>query len=115
MLSARYEAIETIAHLVAPMMPHLAEQIFATVRPDLGLIAQRPWPEADAELVKLDVVTLAVQVNGKLRATITVQVGDSKDNVIGFAKNAVSGALAEQTIVKEIYVPERIVNFVVKP
>jgi leucyl-tRNA synthetase len=112
---ARFEAMETLCRLVAPMMPHLAEEIFALLRPDAGLVVAQPWPVADAALLVVDEVTIAVQVNGKLRGTITVAAGAGADDVLPIAKQAVAGALGDQKIVKEIFVPDRIVNFVVKP
>jgi leucyl-tRNA synthetase len=114
-IAARHEAIETLALLVAPMMPHLAEHIFATLNPAAGLAATQPWPKPDPALLVVDEVTIAVQVNGKLRGTITVPVGNPQATNLAIAKQAAAGALGGQTIVKEIYVPERIVNFVVKP
>jgi leucyl-tRNA synthetase len=113
--AARLEAILTIAHLVAPMMPHLAEEIFATISPGTGLIAQQPWPQADPALLVADEVTIAVQVNGKLKATITVPAGGTAESNLAVAKQAVASALQGQTIIKDIYVPDRIVNFVAKP
>jgi leucyl-tRNA synthetase len=115
LLAARREAIETLAHLAAPMMPHLAEDIFALLQPGAGLIANRPWPEADPALLVKDEVTIAVQLNGKLRGTITVPTNGAKDANIAIAKQAIASAIGSQTIVKEIYVPDRIVNFVAKP
>ena len=114
-LWARFEAIETIAHLIAPMMPHLAEEIFAALRPGAGLVAANPWPKADPAYLTVDEVTVAVQVNGKLRGTVLLPAGAKADVALPIAKQAVAGALQGQLIVKEICVPDRIVNFVVKP
>ncbi len=114
LLAARREAIETLALLIAPMVPHVAETINHTLNPGTALIATQPWPKADPELLVQDEVTIAVQVNGKLRGTIVVPAGGEKDQNLAIAKQAVSGALIGN-IVKEIYVPDRIVNFVVKP
>jgi leucyl-tRNA synthetase len=114
LLWARFEAMDTLAHLVAPMMPHLGEEIFAKLHPGAGLVAQRSWPVADPALLKVDEVTLAVQVNGKLRGTVTVPAGNDADANIALAAEAVSTALQGATIVKRIHVPDRIVNFVVK-
>jgi leucyl-tRNA synthetase len=97
------------------MMPHLAEDIFALLQPGAGLIANRAWPEADPALLVKDEVTIAVQLNGKLRGTITVPTNGAKDANIAIAKQAIAGAIGSLTIVKEIYVPDRIVNFVAKP
>jgi leucyl-tRNA synthetase len=109
---ARREAMETLTRLIAPMLPHLAEEIFASLHPGAGLVVQQPWPEADPTLLVRDEVTLAVQVNGKLRGTITVPAGAAKTANVAVARQAVAGALQGQTVTKEIYVPERIVNFV---
>jgi leucyl-tRNA synthetase len=115
LLYARRAAMDIIAWLVAPMMPHLAEDIFAKLHPEGGLVAQQPWPKPDPALLTVDEVTIAVQVNGKLRGTITVPAGQQAEQNIASAAEAVSTALAGQTIVKQIHVPDRIVNFVVKP
>ena len=115
LLYARRVAMDIIARLAAPMMPHLAEDIFAKLHPGAGLVAQQPWPKADPAMLTVDEVTIAVQVNGKLRGTITVPAGQPAEQNIAVAAEAVSTALAGQTIVKQIHVPDRIVNFVVKP
>jgi leucyl-tRNA synthetase len=87
--------------------------VFALLRPGAGLAAEQPWPLAEAALLVKDEVTIAVQVNGKLRGTMTVAAGGEKEQNLRIAREAVSGALGESRIVKEIYVPDRIVNFVV--
>ncbi len=115
LLFARFEGAEIAARLVAPMMPHVAEEIFARLRPDAGLVAVQPWPKADPVLLVQDEVTIAVQVNGKLRGTITVPAGQAAGLVLLAAEAVVASVLAGQTIVKKIHVPDRIVNFVVKP
>jgi leucyl-tRNA synthetase len=115
LLAARREAMETLALLIAPMVPHVAETINHSLNPGAPLIATQPWPKADPALLVQDEVTIAVQVNGKLRGTILVPAGGDKAQNLAIATQAVSGALQGQQIVKEIYVPDRIVNFVVKP
>ncbi len=115
MQAARFEGAEILVRLAAPMIPHLAEHLFAKLRPGLGLAAQQPWPKADPALLVVDELTVAVQVNGKLRGTILVPAGAKEDVAIALAKEAVASAIGTQTIVKQIYVPGRIVNFVVKP
>jgi leucyl-tRNA synthetase len=114
-LAARFEAMTALTRLIAPMMPHLAEEIFAALHPGASLAAEQPWPVADAALLIADEVTIAVQVNGKLRATITIPAGAAAADVLPIAKEAAKSALGNSQIVKEIYVPDRIVNFVVKP
>jgi len=113
---ARREALETAARLFAPMMPHLAEEIFALLRPghDL-LVAQMPWPEADPDLLIAETVKLAVQVLGKLRGTIEVAVGASEESIFALAEaeENVQRALGGKPIRKRIHVPGRVVNFVI--
>jgi leucyl-tRNA synthetase len=115
LLRARFEAMETLSRLVAPMMPHLAEEISAALTPGGPLAAQKPWPQPDPTLLVVDEVIIAIQINGKLRGTFSAPTGIEPESAIAIAKQAVAGALRDQTIVKEIYVPGRIVNFVVKP
>ena len=70
---ARREAVEMLARLSSPMMPHLAEEVYARLFPDNGhLVAELAWPEADPALLVAESVTIAVQVMGKLRGTIEV-------------------------------------------
>ncbi len=115
LLWARREAAHTLTLLAAPMIPHLAEEIFARLVPGAGLAANQPWPVPDPALLAIDEVTIAVQINGKLKGTITLPAGADAATAIPVAKAAVAGALGSQIIVKDIYVPDRIVNFVVKP
>ncbi|MBM3589088.1 MAG: leucine--tRNA ligase [Alphaproteobacteria bacterium] len=113
---AKREALEMLARLSAPMMPHLAEEVWSLLRPnDAALVAELPWPEADAALLVAESVTLAVQVLGKLRATIEVPVGASEEAIFaaGEAEENVQRALAGKPIKKRIHVPGRVVNFVV--
>jgi len=113
---ARREALETLIRLCAPMMPHLAEECWAMLRPGAGaLVAELPWPEADPKLLKAESVTLAVQVLGKLRATIEVPVDASEEAIFAAAEaeENVRRALAGRPIRKRIHVPGRVVNLVV--
>ena len=116
MQEARREALETLARLSAPMMPHLAEEVFAALNPGAGtLVAQMPWPEADPALLKAETLTLAVQVLGKLRATIEVPVGESEARIFALAEaeENVQRALGGKPVKKRIHVPGRVVNLVV--
>lgn len=107
------EAIESFVAMINPMMPHLAEELWESLGHQTPL-TQTPWPKADPALLQDDTVTLAVQVNGKTRATITLPAGADQ-------KAAESAALEEQTVKtalegksvkKIIVVPGRIVNVV---
>ena len=114
--AARAEALEMLIRLSAPMMPHLAEELWSALQPAAcALVAELPWPEPDPALLAAETVTLAVQVNGKLRASIEVAVDADEETVVGqtLALANVQAALNGGTIRKHIYVPRRIVNFVV--
>jgi leucyl-tRNA synthetase len=111
--AARAEAVETLVRLVAPMVPHLAEQAWSTMGRD-GLIADAPWPEADPALLVEDEVTIAVQVNGKLRDTLTAPRGAGKDRLeeMALASEKVARLLDGKPPRKVIVVPDRLVNVV---
>ena len=108
------ESIMTLAQLMAPMTPHLAEDIWHHQGGE-GLCAAAPWPKAEEQLLKDDTVTLPIQVNGKRRAEIDVPADMGKDEVekIALATEAVQRALDGASPKKVIVVPGRIVNVVV--
>ncbi len=119
---ARHEAVTMLARLVAPMMPHLAEEVHARAEPGAGLVTELPWPEADPALTAAATVTIAVQVMGKLRGTIEMPPGADAATVIAAAEaepnvaRALAGlSVAKLRVAKRIHVPDRIVNFVVAP
>ena len=108
------EAIMTLAQLMSPMTPHLAEDIWSHQGGD-GLIINAPWPRADEDMLVETTVTLPIQVNGKRRAEITVSKDLSKDEIERLALNdeAVMRALDGVAPKKVIVVSGRIVNVVV--
>jgi leucyl-tRNA synthetase len=112
--AAQHEAIVTLAQLMAPMTPHLAEDIWAHQGGE-GLIANAAWPVADPELLVEDEITLPIQINGKRRDEITVPKDMSGEEleVLVLANNAVVKALDGATPKKLIIVPGRIVNVVI--
>ena len=112
--AAQHEAIKTLAQLMAPMTPHLAEEIWAH-QGGTGLIANTPWPMADAALMIKDTITLPIQINGKRRAEITVSKDLDKVGIetIVLAEAAVIKALDGNSPKKIIVVPGRIVNVVI--
>src|SRR4029079_17125590 len=84
---ARWEAVELLARLMAPMTPHLAEEMYSRMHPGAAtLVADLPWPEADPDLLAAETVTIAVQVMGKLRGTIAVPPDTSRDDTLAAAK-----------------------------
>ncbi len=115
LLPARREAMLVLARLIAPMMPHLAEEVQHMLDPAAPLVATQPWPVADPALVAVDQVTVAVQVMGKLRGTVLLAPGTPAEAAFAAAEAEahVAKALEGKRIVKRIHVPDRIVNFVV--
>jgi leucyl-tRNA synthetase len=96
------------------MVPHLAEEIWQALGHD-GLLLEQPWPVADADLVRDDTVTVAVQVSGKLRATIEVERDMDKTALekLALANDNVQRAIDGKPVRKVVIVPNRIVNVVV--
>jgi len=101
--------------LIAPLAPHLAEELWEKVGGKFSVFHQT-WPTFDAALIIEDSVQLGVQVNGKLRGQVTVATDADKETVLAAAKNEVNVAkhLEGKNLVKEIYVPGKLVSFVVK-
>ncbi|GMM60854.1 leucine--tRNA ligase [Novosphingobium pituita] len=115
--ASRTDAIRTLLLLIAPMMPHLAEEAFAAdgLGQGLGLVADVAWPAVDPALLVDDEVTVAVQVKGKLRDTLTVAKGTSREELerLALASQNVQRALDGADVKKVIVVPDRLVNLVV--
>ena len=104
---------KTLITLLNPVAPHITEEIWSAMGFE-GRVYQTTWPEYDEAKTVESTVEIAVQINGKTKTTIGIAKDEEKDNVIAAAKEALGDKLAG-TIVKEIYVPGRIVNIVVKP
>ena len=112
--AAQRAAIMTLAQLMAPMTPHLSEDIWAH-QGGAGLIIHATWPAAEEAMLKSDTVTLPIQINGKRRGELTVEADLEKSEVekMALAHEAVQKALDGGTPKKVIVVPGRIVNVVV--
>lgn len=112
--SAQKQAGRVLAQLMAPMTPHLAEELWHRLGGD-GLVTEAEWPKADPALLVDDTVTLPVQINGKRKAQILVAADASKEEVekLALADHSVQRALGGATPKKVIVVPGRIVNVVV--
>jgi leucyl-tRNA synthetase len=111
--ATKTEAIETLLRLVSPMVPHLAEEAWAAHKKP-GLVADSAWPLADPALLMEDEVTIAVQVNGKLRDTLTAPKGAPREALeeMALASEKVAKILEGKAPRKVIVVPDRLVNLV---
>ena len=104
---------KTLITLLNPVAPHITEEIWQTIGGE-GRLYQQSWPEFDEAKTVTNTVEIAVQINGKVKATLNISKDDPKDEVIAKGKELIADKLEGKTIVKEIYVPGRIVNIVVK-
>ena len=111
---ARRFGLETLARLLAPIAPHIAEEMWANLG-HAEMLATLPWPEADGAWLEEETLSMPVQVNGKLRGNIDIQPGTPDDEVerIALALPAVQKILAKSNPKKVVIVPDRIVNVVV--
>ncbi len=109
------EGAEALIHLLGPLLPHFAEELWSQLG-HTDLIAERPWPVADASLLVEDTVTVAVQVLGKLRGTLELTRGTSREEMekAALALPKVQEFIAGKSIAKIIVVPDKVVNVVVK-
>lgn len=109
------ETIKTLLQLLAPLAPHLSEELWQKLGGTNSIVDQ-PWPIARKELLVSDQITIVFQVNGKLRGEAKFAKGASKDEIISTAKEheKVQAFTNGKEIVKEIYVPGKLVNLAVK-
>ncbi|HRQ61309.1 MAG TPA: class I tRNA ligase family protein, partial [Alphaproteobacteria bacterium] len=107
------EPIQTLIQLISPMIPHLAEELWSMMG-HKTLLANAPWPKADASLLTEGSVTIGVQVNGKMRATITLAPNASEEDAktAALGQDNVQKAMEGLKLRKFIYVPGKIVNVV---
>ena len=107
------EACEALTKLVGPMMPHLAEEMWQRLGHDT-LLATEPWPEADPALLVEDSVTVAIQVQGKLRDTLAVPLDAPKAELerLALASEKIKRIVGQRPVRRIIVVPNRIVNIV---
>jgi leucyl-tRNA synthetase len=108
-------AAESLVLMLAPYAPHLSEELWEKLGHQ-ATIAYAPWPKFDPALTEDDQVTISVQVGGKLRGTLQISATSDKEQVLAAAKalESVQRHIEGKTLVKEIFVPGKIVNFVVR-
>ena len=109
------EAIEAVVVLLAPIVPHVTEELWEMLGHRNQLLAT-PWPVFDPVVAAAEEITVVVQINGKLRGRLTVNAEESDERIkeLARAEEKVAAALEGKTIVKEIYVPRKLVNIVIK-
>ena len=107
------ETIQTFVTLLAPFAPHIGEELWERLGNTGSVFENNKWPEADEELMKDDEIQVPVQINGKTKVVISVPADISKDDAIALGKEALGDKLTGN-IIKEIYVPGRIINIVAK-
>ena len=107
------DELEIFIKLLSPFAPHLTEEIWASLGNE-GFLSVAKWPEYDEAKTVDDEIEVAVQVNGKTREVVKVSKDIDKDGAINAGKEAVAKWLEGAAIVKEIYIPGKIVNIVIK-
>ena len=108
------DELKIFTQLLNPFAPHITEEVWEKFELGEGFASISAWPKYDESKCKSVSVEIVIQVNGKIRAKETVSVGISKDEVLGLAKEKISDHISGKNIVKEIYVPGKLVNIVVK-
>ena len=115
--SINKEELRVFSILLNPFAPHVTEEVYEACKLGNGILAEAEWPEYDESKCVDESVEIVVQVNGKIKAKLNIPVDADKDAVLDLAKNDenVKKAIDGMKIIKEIVVPKKLVNLVVKP
>ena len=108
-----HETLEDAVKMIAPFAPHIGEELWRELGHDSSVF-HAPWPTFDEEAMKDDEIEIPVQMMGKTRAVVRVPADVSKEDAIAAGKEALGSRLEGKKIIKEIYVPGKIINFVAK-
>ena len=111
------EELRIFTILLNPFAPHVTEEVFEMCKLGDGIVAEQKWPEYDEAKCKDETIQIVVQVNGKIKTKLNIPVESEKNAVLDMAKADanVAKAIENMNIIKEIYVPNKLVNLVVKP
>lgn len=111
------EELRIFTILLNPFAPHVTEEVFEICKLGDGIVAEQKWPEYDEAKCKDETIEIVVQVNGKIKTKLNIPVESEKNAVLDMAKADanVAKAIENMNIIKEIYVPNKLVNLVVKP
>ena len=109
------DELSTLCKLLAPFAPHLAEEVYSELGNE-GLVSLAAWPEYDESKTVDDSIEMPIQINGKVKSVISVPVNASKDEILAMAKSdeKVAQAIDGKALIKEIVIPGKIINIVVK-
>lgn len=115
--SINREELRVFSILLNPFAPHITEEVYEACKLGDGIIAQAQWPKYDESKCVEETVEIVVQINGKIKAKLNIPVDADKDSVLELAKSDenVKKAIDSMTVIKEIYVPKKLINLVVKP
>ena len=105
---------KTFLQLLNPVAPHITEELWQTALNGVEMLAYMEWPEYDEDKTIADEITLPIQFNGKLKATVNISLDEDEASVKEKVHNAISSKLEGKNIVKEIYVKNKIYNIVIK-
>ncbi len=105
--------LETLVVLLAPFTPHICEELYRELGHESTVFSEK-WPQFDASKMDVDQIVIPLQINGKVRENLAIGKNADKDEVLKKAKEMLSSRLEGKTIVKEIFVPGKIVNIVIK-
>ena len=110
------EELKIFTILLNPFAPHITEEVFEMCKLGEGIVAEQKWPEYDEAKCKDETIEIVVQVNGKIKTKLNIPVESEKNAVLEMAKADanVAKAIEDMNIIKEIYVPNKLVNLVVK-
>ena len=102
--------------MIAPIVPHIAEELWEVLGSTGSSVFEEEYPKHDPQLVEEDTARIAIQINGKLRGNIEIlkSLGEKELIIEAKKQNNVNMHLIDKTIIKEIIVPNRLINFVVK-
>ena len=111
------EELRIFTILLNPFAPHVTEEVFEMCKLGDGIVAEQKWPEYDEAKCKDETIEIVVQVNGKIKTKLNIPVESEKNAVLDMAKADanVAKAIENMNIIKKIYVPNKLVNLVVKP
>jgi len=114
-LSVIRETVESVILLLSPIVPHLTQELWVMLGND-GNLADAAWPVYDQAVASEEQITIVIQVNGKVRSRMTVPIDEDVDKIKALARadEKIARMIGGKEVLKEIYVPQKLVNLVVK-